>query len=61
MAQSVKDLPVMQAILVQPLGQGAPLEKGMTTYPSILAWRIPWNEETGGPRAIESESTHAHT
>lgn len=61
MAQSVKDLPVMQEILVQPLGQAVPLEKGMTTYPSILTWRIRWNEETGGPQAIESESTHAHT
>lgn len=51
----------MQEILVQRLGQGVPLEKGMTTYPSILTWRIRWNEETGGPQAIESESTHAHT
>ena len=30
------------------LGQGDPLEKGMATYSSILAWRIPWTEEPGG-------------
>ena len=56
MAQSVKDLPVMQEILVQSLGQDGPLEKGMTTHPSILAWRIPWTEETGGLQSIESQS-----
>ena len=56
MAQSVKDLPVMQEILVQSLGQDVPLEKGMKTYPSILAWRIPSAEETGGLQSIESQS-----
>ena len=56
MAQSVKDLPVMQEILVQSLGQDGPLEKGMTTHPSILAWRIPWTEETGGLQSVESQS-----
>ena len=30
------------------LGQEDPLEKGMATYSSILAWRIPWTEEPGG-------------
>ena len=29
-------------------GSGRPLEKGMATYSSILAWRIPWTEESGG-------------
>ena len=56
MAQSVKDLPVMQEKLVQSLGQDGPLEKGMTTHPSILAWRIPWTEETGGLQSVESQS-----
>ena len=31
------------------MGQGDPLEKGMSTHSSILAWRIPWTEEPGGP------------
>ena len=46
----------MQEILVQSLGQDVPLEKGMTTYPSILAWRIPSTEETGGLQSIELQS-----
>ena len=47
MAQMVKNLPAMQEIRVQSLGQENPLEKGMATYSSILAWRIPWTEEPG--------------
>ena len=39
----------MQEIWVQPLGQEEALEKGMTNHSSILAWRIPWAEEPGGP------------
>ena len=38
----------MQETRVQYLGQEDPLEKGMATHPSILAWRIPWTEEPGG-------------
>ena len=41
MAQTVKNLPAMQETLVQSLGQEDPLEKGMATHSSILAWRIP--------------------
>ena len=41
----VKNLPAMQAIWVQSLGQEDPLEKGMATHSSILAWRSPWTEE----------------
>ena len=33
---------------VQSLGREAPLEEGMGTHSSILAWRIPWTEEPGG-------------
>ena len=33
---------------VQSLGREEPLEKGMATHSSILAWRIPWTEERGG-------------
>ena len=47
MAQSVKNLPAMQENWVQSLGQEDPLEKGMATHSSILAWRIPWTEEAG--------------
>ena len=38
------------------LGQEDPLEKGMATHSSILAWRIPWTEETGGLQHMGSQS-----
>ena len=41
----VKNLPAMWGTWVQSLGQEDPLEKGMATHSSILAWRIPWTEE----------------
>ena len=43
----VKDLPAMLETWVQSLGQEDPLEKGMATHFSILAWRIAWAEEPG--------------
>ena len=43
-AQTVKNLPVVQETLVQSLGQEDPLEKEMSTHSSILAWRIPQTE-----------------
>ena len=51
-AQMVKNLPVMQETWVQCLGQKDPLEKGIATHSSILAWRIPWTEEPGGPQSM---------
>ena len=48
MAQMVKSLPAMQETQVQSLGQEDPLEKEMATHSSILAWKIPWTEESGG-------------
>ena len=42
MALLVKNPPVMQKTWVPSLGQEDPLEKGMATHSSILAWRIPW-------------------
>ena len=45
MAQMVKNLPVMQETWVRSLGWEDPLEKGMATQSSILAWRISWTEE----------------
>ena len=37
---------------VRSLGQEDPLEEGMATHSSILAWRIPWTEEAGGLQSI---------
>ena len=46
--QTVKNLPAMQESWVQFLGQEDPLEKGLATHSSFLAWRIPWTEEPDG-------------
>ena len=48
-AQKLKNLPVMQETWVEILGQEARVEKGMATYSSILAWRIPWTEKRDSP------------
>ena len=50
MDQMVENLLAMQETQVGSLGQEDPLEKEMTTHSSILAWRIPWTEESGGLR-----------
>ena len=42
-----KNPPAMEETQVQSLGQEEPLEKGMTTHSSILAWKIPWTEDPG--------------
>ena len=47
MAQMVKNLTAVKETWIQSLGLENPLEKGMTTHSSILAWRIPWTEEPG--------------
>ena len=47
-AQMAENRPAAQETWVRSLGQGDPLEKGMATHSSILAWRIPWTEEPGG-------------
>ena len=44
----IKNPPPMLEIWVQFLGQEDPLEKGMASHPSILAWKIPWTEKPGG-------------
>ena len=54
-AQMVKNLPAKQETQVQSLGQEDPLEKGMATHSSILAWRIPWREEPGGLQSIRPQ------
>ena len=47
-AQIENNLPAMQEAQVRSLGQEDPLEKGMATHSSILAWRLLWTEEPGG-------------
>ena len=51
----VKNTAAMQETQVQSLGQEDPLEKGMATHSSILAWRIPWTEEPGELQSIGSQ------
>ena len=48
----VKNLPAMQETWVLSLHQEDPLEKGMATHSSILAWKIPWTEEPGGLQSM---------
>ena len=55
LVQTVKNLPAMQETQVQSLGGEDPLEEGMATHSSILAWRIPWTEEPGGLQSIGSQ------
>ena len=55
MTQKVKNLPAMQDTQVQSLDQEDPLEKGMATHSSILAWRISWTEEPGGLQSMASQ------
>ena len=50
----VKYLPAMQETWVQSLGGEDPLEKGMATHSSILAWGIPWTEESGELQSMGS-------
>ena len=56
MAQTVKNLPVLRATWVQSLGRKDPLEKGLATHSSILAWRVPWTEEPDGLQSMGSQS-----
>ena len=51
----VKNLLAMQETRVQSLGWEDPLEKGMATQSSILAWRSPWTVEPGELRSAESQ------
>ena len=55
MAQTVKNLPVRQDTQLRSLGQEDPLEKGMATHSSNLAWRIPWTELPGGLQYMGSQ------
>ena len=55
-AQTVKNLLATQDIWVWSLGWEEPLEKGMVTHSSILAWRIPWTEEPAGLQFLRSQT-----
>ena len=54
-AQSVKNLPIVQETWVRSLGQEAPLEKEMATHSNILAWKSSWTEEPGGLQSMGSQ------
>ena len=54
-AQMVKRLSTMRETQVLSLGWEDPLEKEMATHSSILAWRILWTEESGGPQSMGSQ------
>ena len=51
-----KNPPAMQETQVGSLGREDPLEKGMATHSSILAWRIPWTGKAGGLQSMGSQS-----
>ena len=60
MVQQVKNLPAMQdtqETCVRSLDGEDPLEEGMATHSSILAWRIPWAEEPGGVQRVTKSQT----
>ena len=54
-AQIVKNLSAMQETWVLPLGQEDLLKKGMATHSSILVWRFPWTEGSGGLQSMGSQ------
>ena len=60
MAQRVKNLPALQETWVQSWGWEDPLEKGMATHSSILAWRTPWTEEPGKLQSMPGYSPWGH-
>ena len=51
----VKDLPAVQETQVQSLGREDPLQRGIATHSSVLAWRIPWTEEPSGLQSMGSQ------
>ena len=55
MVQTVKNLPLIQETWVPSLGGEDPLEEGMATYCSTLAWEIPWTEEPGRLQSMGSQ------
>ena len=60
MTQTVRNVPAMQETQVRSLGREDPLEEGMATHPSILAWEIPWTEEPGRLQFMGSQRIGLH-
>ena len=60
-AQTVKTLPTMWETWVHFLSWEDPLEEGMATHSSILAWRFPWTEKPGGLESMESQRVRLDT
>ena len=56
-AQMVKNPPVKRETWIGSLGWEDPLEEGVATHSSILAWRIPWTEEPGGLQSVGSQES----
>ena len=66
LAQMAKNMPALWETQVQSLGQKDPLEEGMATHSSILAWRIPWTEQPGelqsmGLQRVDTTEWLTHT
>ena len=59
MAQTVKNLPAMWGTQVQFLGQEDLLQKETETHSSMLAWKIPWTEESGGLQSMGCKESNA--
>ena len=55
MAQMIKNLSAVQETRLPSLDREGPLEEGMATHSSVLAWRIPWSEEPGGLQSMGSQ------
>ena len=53
----VKNLPAIQEMWIASLGREDPLEKEMAIHPSILAWKIPWTEESGELQSMGSQES----
>ena len=60
-AQIGKNLPGMLETWVRPLGQEDPLEKGMATCSSILAWKLSWTEKPGGIYSPQGHKRVGHS
>ena len=56
MTQMVKNLPAMRETWVESPGLEDPLEQGMATHSTILVWRMPWTEESGGLQSLGPQS-----
>ena len=59
-AQRLKHLPAMRETRVRALSWEDPLEEGMATHSSILAWKIPWTEEPGGLHTVHGVTRVGH-